>query len=107
MRFCDCREDFYVPFTLAATTGCGGLVGVVSPLVGMSKREVVAVAATHPPALAAAQRSWSCYRGGSEPCGVCSPCVLRGDAFTANDIDDDQGEAPVLHGGDPHRERRL
>jgi len=28
-------------------------------------------------------RTWSCYRGGEKPCGVCPTCVERANAFAA------------------------
>ena len=32
--------------------------------------------------------TWTCYRGGEHPCGVCDSCLLRAKAFAeANEID--------------------
>jgi 7-cyano-7-deazaguanine synthase len=32
--------------------------------------------------------SWSCYRGGEKPCGVCGPCYMRKKAFEMNKLKD-------------------
>ena len=46
--------------------------------------------------------SWSCYRKVG-PCGKCSACVLRAEAFTAVGLVDQCVQA-VMNGGDPARE---
>ena len=74
-------------------------VQVVAPWVDRTKAQIVQY--THADDLPLVARSWSCYRG-SGPCGRCSPCVLRAEAFAAAGVADCCH--PVrLHGGDPGR----
>ncbi len=32
--------------------------------------------------------TWSCYEGGTTPCGVCGTCVDRREAFRLNGVED-------------------
>ena len=34
------------------------------------------------------EMTWSCYEGGSVPCGVCGTCVDRMEAFRLNGVED-------------------
>lgn len=101
--FVDCHPDFFAQTTIALTYGAGRSARVVAPLLRTTKRALIEAARARPDALAAIRRSWSCYRGGDVPCGECTPCVLRADAFDAAGITD-APETIEPFGGDPARE---
>jgi len=82
--FADCRPEFMAAASHCFSTASPRTVRVVAPLVSTSKRELVASASRD--VLWLLRRSWSCYRGGERPCGECTPCVLRADAFEAAGI---------------------
>lgn len=56
-----------------------------SPIGHLMKHEVVKLGLELNAPLA---HTWSCYRGGSEPCGRCGPCFMRKVAFERNDARD-------------------
>ncbi|MFA5356196.1 MAG: 7-cyano-7-deazaguanine synthase QueC [Candidatus Omnitrophota bacterium] len=75
----DCRPEFYRAFLKVINTGT--LSGVkkrgpkiVTPLIKMGKAEIVrkGLSLGVPVGL-----TWSCYRGGRKPCGVCDSCRYR------------------------------
>lgn len=98
--FPDCRARFFDALAVAIRVGHAREVTIRAPFVAMSKAEMVAAAT--PAARADIARSWSCYRR-EGPCGTCTPCVLRRDAFAAAGLADACAR-PKLFGGDPHRE---
>lgn len=79
----DCRPAYLAAYqNLAALSSKAGIEGrgpqLVAPLIRESKVEIVrrAIALKVPIEL-----TWSCYQGGSEPCGVCDSCRIRDDAL--------------------------
>lgn len=99
-RFDDCTPEFMrllEPLLRAAT---GRRVHVVTPWGAMPKSKVLGL--VHPHDLDLVAESWSCYRGGERPCGSCSACALRAEAFVANGLLD-ASRADPMTGGDPHR----
>ncbi len=56
----------------------GGKIEIKTPLIRMSKKEIIqeAVRLKVPLAL-----TWSCYQGKEEPCGECDACRLRAKGF--------------------------
>jgi 7-cyano-7-deazaguanine synthase len=75
----DCRPEYLAAVQkLAALSSKAGLEGhapkLVAPLVMDSKVDIVqrALRLGVPIAL-----TWSCYQGGTEPCGVCDSCRIR------------------------------
>ncbi|WP_406658302.1 7-cyano-7-deazaguanine synthase QueC [Methanolobus sp. ZRKC2] len=60
-------------------------VKVMSPLIGMNKKEIVSKAIeTNAPL----EFSWSCYHGEDVPCGICESCVRRKRAFAEMGVSD-------------------
>ena len=75
----DCRPNYLAAFqTLAQLSSKAGLEGkapkLVAPLVLDSKTDIVkrAIALGVP-----ISKTWSCYQGGEEPCGMCDSCRIR------------------------------
>jgi 7-cyano-7-deazaguanine synthase len=72
----DCRASFVAAVGAAAELAYG--VMVAAPFLGMTKREVVARGRELGVPL---EMTWSCYAGGSEPCGACGACDERTEAL--------------------------
>jgi 7-cyano-7-deazaguanine synthase len=75
----DCRPEYLEAYqTLANLSSKAGLEGhaprLVAPLVRDTKKAIVerAIALNVP-----IERTWSCYQGESEPCGLCDSCRIR------------------------------
>ncbi len=75
----DCRPAYYEAFQRVIETGTrDGEIRVETPLIGMRKREIVALGLELGAPL---DLTWSCYSGAEEACGECESCVLRLRAF--------------------------
>ncbi|MGF1512656.1 MAG: 7-cyano-7-deazaguanine synthase QueC [Elainellaceae cyanobacterium] len=75
----DCRPEYLTAFQhLATLSSKAGLAGnapkLVAPLVLDSKVDIVRRALLLGVPIA---ETWSCYRGGAEPCGLCDACRIR------------------------------
>jgi 7-cyano-7-deazaguanine synthase len=74
----DCTVDFLDRINKVLALNRKVAVEVHAPFIGLSKSEVMekgyelGVDYDH---------TWTCYRGGDEPCGVCPSCVERDKAF--------------------------
>ncbi|AFY70706.1 preQ(0) biosynthesis protein QueC [Thalassoporum mexicanum PCC 7367] len=80
----DCRPDYLEAYqNLAALSSKAALEGngieLVAPLVMDSKVDIVKKAIALGVPIAA---TWSCYQGGTEPCGVCDSCRIRDQALS-------------------------
>lgn len=78
--FPDCRGTFceLLESTLRAGGSC---VRIRAPWLAHDKREIVEWARREMPGrLALLEQSWSCYSN-TGPCGVCTACVTRAEAF--------------------------
>lgn len=86
----DCSESFVSAMAQAMKIGSGGVLSLNAPLVYMTKAEVVQEGLK---LKAPYQYTWSCYEGGIEPCGKCSTCLERMQAFRLNGAVD-----PIMKG---------
>lgn len=68
----DCRPDFVGHMNMAGLASAG--VSVTAPFTKMTKRQVVEYGHQ---LCAPLELTWSCYRGGNEPCGTCGACTSR------------------------------
>jgi 7-cyano-7-deazaguanine synthase len=82
----DCRLPFFRAFEKAARLGTaagsrgGARLKVVAPLSGLSKAQTVALGLRLGVDLG---QTYTCYAGGSRPCGKCDACRLRAQGFRA------------------------
>ncbi len=79
----DCRPEFYKALNTAVNLGTknpsmGRKIKILTPIINMSKAEIVKLAFKLNAPL---KYTWSCYKGGKKPCGVCDSCLLRAAGF--------------------------
>jgi 7-cyano-7-deazaguanine synthase len=79
----DCRPEYLAAFermaNLATKAGVEGRpLRILAPLVQSSKADIVRLGAKLGAPL---PLTWSCYLGGTRPCGTCESCVLRRKGF--------------------------
>ncbi len=87
----DCRPEFYD--TMGRTldlgsklwTGYGISIQVKTPIIDLSKAEIATLGISLKAPL---EHSWSCYKGGESPCGLCDSCILRAKGFAEAGITD-------------------
>ena len=86
----DCRPEYLAAFeamaNLATKAGVEGRpLRILAPLVELSKADIVRLGTRLQAPLA---MTWSCYKGGRQPCGTCESCVLRRKGFEAAGVVD-------------------
>lgn len=74
----DCRPSFVEAFDQAAQAGTYEGVRLLSPYVGMTKGQI---ACRGKELGINYDETWSCYKGGDEPCGHCGTCIERQEAL--------------------------
>ncbi len=79
----DCRPEYLATYQqLAALSSRVGVEGhpiqLIAPLIEMSKVDIVKKALELGVPIA---QTWSCYQGGSQPCGKCDSCRIRDQAL--------------------------
>lgn len=81
----DCSKEFWQAMNAAICEGSGRQLRLIAPFIGCGKSEIVrqGLALGVPYEL-----TWSCYEGGSIPCGKCGTCLDREAAFAANGVED-------------------
>ncbi|MEM0981257.1 MAG: 7-cyano-7-deazaguanine synthase QueC [Cyanobacteria bacterium P01_H01_bin.58] len=99
----DCRPEYLAAFQqLAQLSSKAGLEGrapkLVAPLVMDSKVDIVHRALSLGVPIA---ETWSCYEGGSEPCGLCDSCRIRDIAL----IEAGQPDLATAIGRDRHAQK--
>jgi len=75
----DCRPAYIHAFRDVLMTGTIGHVWVAAPLLYKSKTEIITEAHRLDVPI---DLTWSCYQGGSEPCGTCGACIGRSDVVS-------------------------
>lgn len=79
----DCRPDFIHAMNQALHLATG--VTLWTPLLHMTKTEIITTAHQHNTPL---HLTWSCYEGGTTPCGECGTCHERAQAFHEAGLED-------------------
>ncbi len=84
----DCRPLFVNALNETIRKATESRVGVFAPYLDWDKSMIV----RHGHGMSVPfNKSWSCYRGGRTPCGTCSACVGRREAFAKNKLPDFYG----------------
>lgn len=82
----DCRPGFYHAFRNMARQGLKSKdIRTLTPLINKTKLEIIKLGQQLGVPY---ELSWSCYRGGSRPCGVCASCRFRAKGFREAKIRD-------------------
>ncbi|MDP2807759.1 MAG: 7-cyano-7-deazaguanine synthase QueC [bacterium] len=86
----DCRPDFIAAmskvFKLGTKAGRQGkAIKIIAPLLKLSKSQIIKLGIKLGVPY---QLTWSCYRGGKKPCGICDSCLLRAKGFKEAKIND-------------------
>ena len=81
----DCRPAFVDAMNAAINAGTYNDVTLNAPYTHLTKADIVrrgvALGVDY-------SHTWSCYKGGDHPCGVCGTCVERREAFAAAGLED-------------------
>ena len=81
----DCTPEFEKAMHEAIYEGSGRTLHMETPLLNMTKAEVVALGLKLD---APYKYTWSCYEGKDRPCGTCGTCIDRARAFELNGVKD-------------------
>ena len=86
----DCRPEFIRSYQAMLAHGLktsleGKSIKVATPLIHLSKARIVKLAVKLKVPL---HLTWSCYNGGTKPCGACDSCRLRAQGFAQAKIQD-------------------
>jgi 7-cyano-7-deazaguanine synthase len=86
----DCRRDFFQAFSRVIKKGTrsgveAGGIKIQTPLISKGKSEIVKLGMR---LRVPFEITWSCYRGGSHPCGKCDSCHFRAKGFAEAGIPD-------------------
>jgi len=75
----DCRPEYYRNFNRLLKAGTRNKnIKIVTPLIFKTKSDIVNLGLKHNVPF---NLTWSCYKGGKIPCGVCDSCILRAKGF--------------------------
>jgi 7-cyano-7-deazaguanine synthase len=88
----DCRKKYLDAFErvikIGTKRGIENRLKLEAPLIKMSKKEIIKLGCRLKVPF---KYAWSCYKGGSSPCGECDSCVLRAKGFKAAGFKDPFG----------------
>jgi len=87
----DCRPEFYRAFSKVIATGTkSGVqkrkIQIKTPLIRKTKAQIIHLGKNLGVPFAL---TWSCYRGGKRPCGICDSCYFRVKGFREAGIRDE------------------
>lgn len=85
LTYPDCHQDFVSTMQKAIDLGSGSEVTVDIPFFDMTKKEVMEEGARLGVPF---ELTWSCFVSNDKPCGVCSGCRNRAEAFAAIGMED-------------------
>ena len=91
--YADCSVDFINAIAKAIKLGTYGKVNIKAPFVNVNKAEIVRIGLSY---MVPYNLTWSCYEGGSAPCGKCATCIDRLNAFKVNGILEDPWDKSIL-----------
>jgi len=75
----DCRPEYYNAFRKLIKKGTKAKkIKIMTPLIKMTKSQIIRLGLKLGAPL---DLTWSCYKGGKKPCGVCDSCKLREKGF--------------------------
>ena len=75
----DCRPSFYNAFRKVVREGTKAKkIKILTPLINMTKAQIIKLGLKLKAPL---ELTWSCYKGGRKPCGVCDSCKIRQKGF--------------------------
>jgi len=75
----DCRPQYYNVFQKVIQKGTrAGNIKILTPLINLKKSQIIRLGLKLGAPL---YLTWSCYRGGKYPCGVCDSCRIREKGF--------------------------
>ena len=79
----DCRPEFLNAFMNVISKGTkagaeGKTISIEAPLLKLNKAEIIQLAVSLKVPI---EKTWSCYKGGENPCGECDSCRLRQKGF--------------------------
>lgn len=81
----DCRPEYFRAFETVAATGTRTKIEILTPLIELTKADIVAEAIKRRVPL---ERTMSCYHPRDRtPCGMCAACNLRRSAYEANGLE--------------------
>jgi len=86
----DCREEFFQAFSRVINQGTssgvkGEEIKIFTPLIKKRKSEIIKLGIRLKVPF---KLTWSCYKGGSKPCGRCDSCYFRAKGFAETGITD-------------------
>ena len=84
----DCRPGFIRLMEETLRQGLEMEMTIHAPLIHMSKKETVLMAAGLPGCMEAIALSHTCYEGAVPPCGKCHACLLRQKGFQEAGVED-------------------
>lgn len=97
--YVDCRKVFIDAMEKAINLGTvmsaedGKHIEIHAPFINMTKAEEIKLGEKLGVDFGL---TWSCYKGGEKPCGVCDSCLLRAKAFAEAGISDPALYRPLL-----------